>query len=537
MEFAEQYATPTEAYLSATYARRNEFRELFFLRWGRLHFQVHWGVDTNVKVALKVYYEDGTCAQYMVHTDPCEVEWNRHRRATRDMFIHPQTRDSGRVTCVKFSYIVHHQFRSIPSQREYIFMDGAEFRQEGEVRRTVTEQWATPSAYRTHEVDAGQLQRDVDWMNHHFEALGVTPKFTKGQAWHPYHPKRYIHDQIDTMIWRRQTEPSRPHGIKVCVDCIDDSDFIRHLLHAHRCGVPVQCIVDWRKMTLTNSGNYLALKRAGIELLGEVCTTRESLAEVATDMHNKFIIFGDEDAIVGSFNITFDRWGDNWESGLTFRSFGVCRLLDNIFQACRGGVIQRYGIDPLAPFNLLYTFGRTAMLNGRYYRPHHAILSEISRARHSIHLCLFLIGELRGEHGESVVDELIAAKNRGVYVRLILNGHLAWEGDPAKERTMHEELTQRNLLPAVRRLRDAGLAIALVYGIHERAVPYSPVHSKQCVIDEQIVLDGSFNWYNTSTLSHDLLVVLNNREIARLYLEEAQQILNGFRDHWISLAR
>jgi phosphatidylserine/phosphatidylglycerophosphate/cardiolipin synthase-like enzyme len=102
---------------------------------------------------------------------------------------------------------------------------------------------------------------------------------------------------------------------------------------------------------------------------------------------------------------------------------------------------------------------------------------------------------------------------------------------------MHEELTQRNLLPAVRRLRDAGLAIALVYGIHERAVPYSPVHSKQCVIDEQIVLDGSFNWYNTSTLSHDLLVVLNNREIARLYLEEAQQILNGFRVHWISLAR
>ena len=62
MEFAEQYATPTEAHLSATYARRNEFRELFFLRWGRLHFQVHWGVDTNVKVALKVYYEDGTCA-------------------------------------------------------------------------------------------------------------------------------------------------------------------------------------------------------------------------------------------------------------------------------------------------------------------------------------------------------------------------------------------------------------------------------------------------------------------------------------------
>ena len=38
------------------------------------------------------------------------------------------------------------------------------------------------------------------------------------------------------------------------------------------------------------------------------------------------------------------------------------------------------------------------------------------------------------------------------------------------------------------------------------------------VIDEQIVLDGSFNWYNTSTLSHDLMVVLNHRDVARLYL-------------------
>jgi len=121
-------------------------------------------------------------------------------------------------------------------------------------------------------------------------------------------------------------------------------------------------------------------------------------------------------------------------------------------------------------------------------------------------------------------------------VRVILNGHLAWQGDPGRERSWHEEL-RRPLLPAVRRLQEAGIAIALVYGVHDRPVPYSPVHSKQCVIDEQIVLDGSFNWYNTSTLSHDLMVVLNHRDVARLYLQEAQQILDGFRVVWISLAR
>lgn len=62
-------------------------------------------------------------------------------------------------------------------------------------------------------------------------------------------------------------------------------------------------------MTLTHSENYLRIKRAGIELLGVFCTPQHSLIEVAPDMHNKFILFGDADSILGSFNITFDRWG------------------------------------------------------------------------------------------------------------------------------------------------------------------------------------------------------------------------------------
>jgi phosphatidylserine/phosphatidylglycerophosphate/cardiolipin synthase-like enzyme len=112
----------------------------------------------------------------------------------------------------------------------------------------------------------------------------------------------------------------------------------------------VECIVDWRKMTLTNSDNYARLKRSGIDLLGAFCTPQDPMIEVAPDMHNKFIIFGGEDVITGSFNITFDRWWANWESGMTFCSRGVCRLFDNIFQSVRGGVIQRYGIDAVDGF-------------------------------------------------------------------------------------------------------------------------------------------------------------------------------------------
>jgi hypothetical protein len=454
-----------------------------------------------------------------------------HRRTTRDFYIHPCSMKLGPVQRVTFAYIVHLQGRSIPSQYDYVLAEGHELEYDHPQRRHVGTEHLAANAYRSFEVDAGELQRDSDWYNHHFDALCLTPKFTKGQPDHPYHPRRYIHDQIDATIWRQQTQPGPQQTIKVCVDCIDDSHFVNHLIHAHGQGVKVQCIVDWRKMTLTNSDNYVRLKRSGIELLGVVCTPKDPLIEVAPDMHNKFVIFGDEDVITGSFNITFDRWWANWESGMTFRSRGVVRMFDNIFQSVRGGMIQRYGIDPLSPFNLLYTFGRHVALNGKYYRPHAAIISEIHRARHSIKLCLFLIGELQGEHRDSVIDSLIHAHRRGVDVKIILNGHLARQGSPGKEHPMAEEL-KRPLLPAVMRLKGAGIPVALAYGVDDFAVPYSPIHSKYCIFDDSVVIDGSFNWYNASVFSHDMVIVAANRAVAEPYLFEFDQILRRLRIFW-----
>jgi hypothetical protein len=528
MEFAERYAIPTEARLGAPFKRLNDFGEEFYLRWGKIRFTAQWGSELNIKVLLKVYRSDGIVEHFVVDTEPRQASWNHHRRSTRDFFIHPFPRSYGRVTAVKFAYIVHLGEKSLPSQHEYLFMDGANFDVDKYQGRAITAEFSTPNIWRTYEVDAELLQRDVEWMDERFDSLNLVPKFTKGLPWHPYHPKRYIHDQIDATIRARQRTPERLVTIKVCVDCIDDTDFVNHLLHAAGNGVWVQIQVDWRKMTLTTSPNYLRLKKAGIELLGVFCTPQHPAIEVAPDMHNKFILFDDRDAIMGSFNITFDRWGANWESGMTFRSKGVVRLFDNIFQSIRGGVIQRYQIDPLSHFNLLYTFGRHDMANGKHYRPQHAILSEIHRARHSIKLNLFLLGELQGDHHDSVVDALLNAHRRGVRVQVLLNGHLARTGDPGKAYTMAEEL-QRPLLPAVQRLKAGGVPVVLAYGQHDHKVPYCPIHSKFCIVDEQIVMDGSFNWYNTSVYSHDLYVVAKNRDLAQIYENEFQQALQSFR--------
>ena len=127
-----------------------------------------------------------------------------------------------------------------------------------------------------------------------------------------------------------------------------------------------------------------------------------------------------------------------------------------------------------------------------------------------------------------MIDALIQAKARGVDVQVLLNGHLARQGDPGKEYTMEEEL-RRPLLPSVHRLQRSGVPVRLAYGRYDQPVPYCPIHSKYCVIDERVVLEGSFNWYNTSVFSHDLYVVVSDALLARLYLNEYEQTLRDFR--------
>ena len=531
MHAAEHYAMPINGNLGGYFQRTNDLREPFDVRWGKIDFEMFYGTQANLKVILRVYREHQVCETYFVDTDAYDIQWNRHKRCTRDFYILPISKQFGAISCIKFSFIVHLGEHSIPSEHEYIFMDWHQLQGDMPQHRRITREWSSVNTYRTYELNANELQADVDWYNYHQESLNLIPKFTKGQQYHPYHPKRYIHENIDKVIRSKQFEPNRLCTIKVSVDCIDDHDFVNHLVHASQHGVLVQCIVDWRKMTLTNSENYAKLKRARLELLGVFCTPKHHLIEVEPDMHTKFIIFNDEDCILGSFNITFDRWWANWESGMTFHSKGICRLLDNIFQSQRGGVIQKYGIDPLSPFNLLYTFGRHLMRNGKPYRPHHAILAEINRARYSIKLSLFLVGELLGDHHDSVIDALIQANRRGVDVHVLVNGHLARQGKIGVERPMDEEL-KRPLLPALQRLKSSGIPVGLIYGQDDLPVPYSPIHSKYCIIDEAIILEGSFNWYNTSVFSHDLLVVVNNHQIAQAYLYEFYQIQRLFRVYY-----
>ena len=195
---------------AAYFQRVNDFNDKFYIRWGKIEFDVFYGVQANVKVILKVYRDNSICETYIVDTDAYDIQWDRHKRSTRDFYIHPFSNNFGQINCIKFSFIVHLDEHSIASQSEYIFMDWHQA--SGWTTRSIGKSPANgqpPNAYRTYELNAGELQSDVDWYNHHFESLNLMPKFTKGQQYHPYHPKRYIHDHIDKVIRSKRENPGR----------------------------------------------------------------------------------------------------------------------------------------------------------------------------------------------------------------------------------------------------------------------------------------------------------------------------------------
>ncbi|MGA8156306.1 MAG: hypothetical protein WB822_08875 [Rhodoplanes sp.] len=104
MPFAERYAFPIDARIGTSIPRTNDFKELFYVRWRSIWFNVFWGPDLNIKVVLNVYRSCGVCERFIVDTDSYDVQWDRHKRVTRDLYIYPSPAKLGHVTRVTFSH-------------------------------------------------------------------------------------------------------------------------------------------------------------------------------------------------------------------------------------------------------------------------------------------------------------------------------------------------------------------------------------------------------------------------------------------------
>jgi phosphatidylserine/phosphatidylglycerophosphate/cardiolipin synthase-like enzyme len=355
----------------------------------------------------------------------------------------------------------------------------------------------------------------------------MTPFFTRGDTGRPDHPIHAIHMAIDRVIERQVDDPEGNHTIRLAMFDFDNRDVATHMVYAKEKGVDVECIGEWTQVSSLNaSENVARLRRASIPVYGVVRNNPCRLGQDIASMHTKFILFDDDVVHSASYNLHFHLWGGNWENSIAHRSKDASLLYRAIYDSIKHGNRIELSVDPSNRYNLYYSFGNYEGPEGRV-RPQDAIMSEIAKARDSIVVCMFELDRLRGISAGGVeldvVEALIQARDRGVRVRIILNGMMAHAGP---EPPPWDKAFRRPLKEPMERLKKAWME---VFHVYYRESIHSPLHHKFAVIDASTVITGSYNWYEPSIYSDEVLTITRDEAMAEAYLGEADLLLRSFR--------
>lgn len=223
-------------------------------------------------------------------------------------------------------------------------------------------------------------------------------------------------------------------------------------------------------------------------------------------MHNKFYIFDDEAVITGSANLSSsDMSGFNANTAVVIDSPAVAavykaefeQMFNNKFHTQKAPV---HGADDIKLDDSLVSV---------YFSPQdkitqNHILPLIKNAKKYIYIPAFLITDRR------LADELIAAKNRNVEVKIILDALNA-----------HSKYSQ------IKYLRTNGIEV--------KAENYAgKLHSKMIIIDDEITVLGSMNFSKSGQNYNDEnVLVIRNHQIAAGYREFFEYLWGRIDDWWL----
>ncbi|MFH0839380.1 MAG: phospholipase D family protein [Candidatus Omnitrophota bacterium] len=129
------------------------------------------------------------------------------------------------------------------------------------------------------------------------------------------------------------------------------------------------------------------------------------------------------------------------------------------------------------------------------------VIYRIDQAQHSIYIVMYFFTS------RDIAQALVRARQRGLEVRVCLH---------APEKSSEYDKYSKDGY-----LKNSGISVALIKG-------KGIMHNKFCIIDETIVLTGSYNWTKRAEYENDEnMVVIRSKDVARLYKEEFDRIYNG----------
>lgn len=260
------------------------------------------------------------------------------------------------------------------------------------------------------------------------------------------------------------------------------------LLDAHQRGLQVRVVTDSSSL---DSEELQALKEAGIPVLGD---RRESL------MHNKFLVIDRREVWTGSMNFTTSDGYHNHNNLVRLRSDKAAQdytaefeemFVDDLFgQDVRANTPYPAFEENGVPLEVLFSpdDGVSRRLTGL-----------IAEARQSIEFLAFSFTS------DELTQAILQRSADGVNVRGV----------------MDEGQVRSNINTQFDVFRRAGVDVRL------DANP-DKMHHKVFIIDNQIVVTGSYNFSaSAETRNDENLLILYNQDIAEQYLDEFQRIFQA----------
>ncbi len=256
------------------------------------------------------------------------------------------------------------------------------------------------------------------------------------------------------------------------------------LLAAHDRGVTVRMVIE--------SDNILApeiddLLQVGIPVIGD---RREPL------MHHKFVVLDGQEVWIGSMNLTVGSAYADHNNLLRLRSAEVAADFGREFE-------EMFVEDRFGPLSLADTPHPEIVLDGRrvqvLFSPDDGVAQAITEclrnARSRIDLMAYAFTS------DDIAAALLVAADQGVAVRVLVDERQA-------EAAGSEQV----------RLRQAGLDARVYRGA-------GLLHHKVIILDETVVITGSYNFTRSAEEYNDeAVVILHDSDLAQWYSAEFERL-------------
>ncbi|CAN7661952.1 phospholipase D-like domain-containing protein [Peribacillus frigoritolerans] len=127
------------------------------------------------------------------------------------------------------------------------------------------------------------------------------------------------------------------------------------------------------------------------------------------------------------------------------------------------------------------------------------IIQSIRMAKHSIWISIAWFTD------EALYQELYNQQTNGVHIRILISN----------------EDSNKNMIPKLKEKFET--IVVNRWGYKD----FNRLHSKYCIIDNSIVLQGSFNWTPTASQNEEHLTVSVDRQLAEQYTENFKEIFRN----------